>query len=89
MQVFQGYLRPLHWKRHVSLRLRTENEWAFPKEKLFGLGGTTPGGGFGDIHIHIGSVDSDERADDFARKIEAILRPQLPPPTFVIVGVEP
>jgi hypothetical protein len=38
MQVFQGYLRPLHWKRHVPLRLSAENEWAFPKEKLLGLG---------------------------------------------------
>lgn len=38
MQVFQGYLRPLHGKRHVPLRLHAENEWAFPKEELFGLG---------------------------------------------------
>jgi hypothetical protein len=38
MQVFQWYLRPLHWKRHIPLRLCAENEWAFPKEKLFSLG---------------------------------------------------
>ena len=37
MQVFQGYLWPLQWKRHVALRPNAENQWAFPKEKLFGL----------------------------------------------------
>jgi hypothetical protein len=49
-------------------------------KRLFNLPGASSGN-FAPIEIHIHGDVTEENASDFARRVEAILRPQLPPPT--------